>query len=173
MPALLAMPVLITMPALFADPLVAALLPLPLTLPIALIDLRRQIIPDRLNLALLGLAGLRAAQAPLAALAEGLAGAGLAAALLWGLRAAYGAWRGRTGLGLGDVKFVGAATAWIGLSGLPLMIFAASGSALVLIGLAALRGRTIGAATRLPFGPFLALGLHAALWAGGAGHDLP
>ncbi|KAB1079962.1 prepilin peptidase [Methylobacterium soli] len=165
------------MPGLLADPLVAALLPLPLTLPIALIDLRRQIIPDRLNLALLGLglglAGLRAAQAPLAALAEGLAGAGLAAALLWGLRAAYGAWRGRTGLGLGDVKFVGAATAWIGLSGLPLMIFAASGSALVLIGLAALRGRTIGAATRLPFGPFLALGLHAALWAGGAGPDLP
>ena len=160
-----------------ADPLVAALLPLPLTLPIALVDLRRQIIPDRLNLALLGLglalAMLRAAQAPFAALAEAIAGAALAAALLWTLRAVYGTWRGRTGLGLGDVKFVGAATAWIGLTGLPVMILAASGSALMLIGLAALRGRTIGAETRLSFGPFLALGLHAALWVGGAGPDLP
>ncbi|MCJ2063295.1 hypothetical protein MKK63_11300 [Methylobacterium sp. J-088] len=41
------------------DPLVA-LLPLPLTLPGALIDLRRRIIPGGLNLALL-LAGLRVA----------------------------------------------------------------------------------------------------------------
>ena len=147
------------------DPLLA-LLPLPLTLPIAGIDLRRRIIPDGLNLALLltGLAivGVRdpSPEAVLARAAE----AALAFALGWSLRALYARLRGRTGLGLGDVKFLGAATAWAGLEQLPILILIASGTALAALGLAALAGRRIGATTRLPFGPFLALGLHGALF---------
>lgn len=141
------------------------LLPLPLTLPIALIDLRRRIIPDGLNLALLGLGlGLALVQNPepetlLLRLGEAAAAFGLS----WSIRALHARLRGRIGLGLGDVKFLGAATAWIGLTQLPVLILIASGTALAAIGLAALAGRRVGAETRLPFGPFLALGLHGAL----------
>ncbi|MCJ2063294.1 hypothetical protein MKK63_11295 [Methylobacterium sp. J-088] len=49
---------------------------------------------------------------------------------MWWLRALYARLRGRTGLG--DVQFLGTATAWTGLA-------------------------------QMPFGPFLALGLHGAL----------
>ncbi len=49
------------------------------------------------------------------------------------------------------------------LAQVPLLILVASLTALLAIGLVALSGRRIGATTRLPFGPFLALGLHAAL----------
>lgn len=147
------------------DPLLA-LLPLPLTMPIALIDLRRRIIPDGLNLALL-LAGLAFMTVRDPSLDSVLARAGeatLAFALGWSLRALYARLRGRTGLGLGDVKFLGAATAWTGPEPLPILILIASGTALASLGLAALAGRRIGATTRLPFGPFLALGLHATLF---------
>ncbi|MCJ2048006.1 prepilin peptidase [Methylobacterium sp. J-078] len=160
--------------------ILAALLPvllaLPLTAPIALIDLRRRIIPNALNGALLGLGlGLAAVQGlttddPAARDPAGAAGAvGLAlaqAALAYGLfaalRAGYGRLRGRTGLGLGDVKFVAAAMPWIGLAQLPLMILVASTSALLAVAALRLTGRRIGADTRLPFGPFLVLGLHGA-----------
>ncbi len=150
--------------------LTLALLPLPITLALSVIDLRRRILPDPLNLLLLGL-GLAVAtvrEPEPSTLAACLAQAAVAFGLLWGLRALYGRLRGRTGLGLGDVKFVGAATAWIGLEGLPLLILIASTAALAALGLAALAGRRLTRAFRLPFGPFLAAGLHVALLLGHA-----
>ena len=145
-----------------------ALLPLPMTLPASLVDLRRRIIPDALNLALLGLGLAFAAWREGAGwgAASALAQAGLAYLLFWSLRALHARLRGRIGLGLGDVKFIAAATAWTGLAGLPVLILAASLSALAAVGLGALAGRRIAATTRLPFGPFLALGLHTALFVG-------
>ena len=155
----------------FGDPAVAALLPLPLTLAVSLIDLRRRIIPDGLNLALLVLGvGFSALHGPaLTTAGASLLQAACAFLLLWALRAAYARLRGRTGLGLGDVKFIAAATAWTGLAGLPLLLLVASTSALAMLALAALAGKRVGLAFRLPFGPFLALGLHAVLWAGAPG----
>lgn len=156
--------------ALLAGAVLPALLPLPLTLSASLIDLRRRIIPDALNLALLllglGLAGWRDGAE---GIGFGLAQAGLAYGLFWTLRALHARASGRIGLGLGDVKFIAAATAWTGLAGLPVLILAASLSALAAIGLLALAGRSVGRETALPFGPFLALGLHAALLIGPAG----
>ncbi|KQP66128.1 prepilin peptidase [Methylobacterium sp. Leaf112] len=163
----------------FDTPLIVALLPLPITVAVAVIDGRRRIIPNRLNFALLGL-GLAVAagraldgnssavswavsSAVVSALAQGLATAGLAFAALWAVRAAHARLRGRVGLGLGDVKFIAAGAAWTGLAGLPAMILAASVLALAVLAVAVLRGRSIDGATRLPFGPFLAVGLHAAL----------
>ena len=140
--------------------LLLALAPLPLTLPITWIDLKRRIIPDRLNLALLGiglaLTGWREAEWD--ALLPRAGEVAVAFALFWGVRALHARLRGRIGLGLGDVKFLAAATAWTGLAGLPVLILVASLSALLVVVL-----RRLDAATRLPFGPFLALGLHAAL----------
>jgi leader peptidase (prepilin peptidase)/N-methyltransferase len=49
------------------------------------------------------------------------------------------------------------------------LILAASLSALAAVGLVALAGRRVARTTALPFGPFLALGLHAALLVGAAG----
>ena len=144
-----------------------ALLPLPLTLPASLIDLRRRIIPDALTLALLALGlGLAGWRDGMTGIGVGLVEAGLAYGLFWGLRALHARASGRIGLGLGDVKFIAAAAAWTGLAGLPVLILVASLSALAAVGLMALAGRTIGRETALPFGPFLALGLHAALLIG-------
>lgn len=150
--------------------IVLALLPLPLTLAAATIDLRHRIIPDRVNLALLVVgAGASALRGPtLSQIGASLTAAAAAFLLLWSLRAAYARLRGRTGLGLGDVKFIAAAAAWTGLAGLALMILVASLSALAAVGLAVLAGRRLDGASRLPFAPFLALGLHVALLAGHA-----
>ena len=140
--------------------LLLVLAPLPLTLPIAWIDLRRRIIPDGLNLALLcaGLALTAWREADGSALLPRAGEVAVAFALFRGVRALHARLRGRIGLGLGDVKFLAAATAWTGLAGLPVLILVASLSALLVVVL-----RRLDAATRLPFGPFLALGLHAAL----------
>lgn len=150
--------------------LTLAALPLPITLAMSLIDLRRRIIPDPLNLLLLllGVAVAIRREPDLTVLAACLVQAGAAFGLLWGLRALYAWARGRSGLGLGDVKFIGAATAWVGLAGLPLLILIASTAALAALALAALLGRAVTRDFRLPFGPFLALGLHAALLLGHA-----
>lgn len=156
--------------ALLAGTVLPALLPLPLTLPASLIDLRRRIIPDALTLALLVL-GLSVAfwrDGPMG-IGIGLAEAGLAYGLFWGVRALHARASGRIGLGLGDVKFIAAAAAWTGLAGLPVLILAASVSALAAVALLAIAGRTVGRETALPFGPFLALGLHAALLIGPLG----
>ncbi|WP_342167178.1 A24 family peptidase [Methylobacterium sp. SD21] len=139
--------------------LLLALAPLPLTLPIAWIDWRRRIIPNGLNLALLAAGlGLAAWQDPEFVWLR-VGEVAVAFGLFWGVRALHARLRGRIGLGLGDVKFLAAATAWTGLTGLPFVLLVASLSALLVVVLARLDART-----RLPFGPFLALGLHAALF---------
>lgn len=146
------------------DPLLATLVPLSLTIPIALIDLRRRIIPNTLNALLLslglGLAAMDNSHEPWIAMVRAFVSGGTAFILLYGFREVYGLARGRTGLGLGDVKFIAAATSLVGLSGLPMMMLVASLTGLSAIGCAALLGRPITRTTRLPFGPFLVIGLH-------------
>jgi leader peptidase (prepilin peptidase)/N-methyltransferase len=128
---------------------------------IARVDFARLVIPDRLNLLLggLGLAwqALRLQAPPLGAL---VAAAAVFAAL-WLLGAGFRRWRGLTGLGLGDVKMAAAAATWISPWNLPLLFMLACGSALGFVALAATRGRPAGRGTRVPFGPFIGLGLVA------------
>lgn len=70
--------------------LALALLPLPLTLAAALVDLRHRIIPDRVNLALLALGlGSSALRGPvLPQVAASLLAAAVAFLLLWAVRGA-------------------------------------------------------------------------------------
>jgi len=149
------------------DPLFATLVPLGLTIPIALIDIRHRIIPNTLNALLLalglGLVAMEEANEPLTAMARALVVGGATFTLLYGFREAYAYARGRTGLGLGDVKFIAAATPLVGFSGLPMMMLVASLMGLSAIGCAALLGSPITRTTRLPFGPFLVIGLHTTL----------
>lgn len=69
----------------------------------------------------------------------------------------YRYWRGREGLGGGDVKFFGAIGAWLGWQLLPMAILLSCLSALTL----ALVWRRTAPTATLPFGPFIA----AAGWA--------
>ena len=130
---------------------------------VTVVDLRERIIPDGCNLALAGLglawAGLDGGAAVLAAAVQGLA----AFAAFFLFRALYRGLRGRHGLGLGDVKFLGAAGAWVGLASLPPLLLLACGTALAALGIARWRGQAVSASLALPFGPFLVVGFFGAL----------
>lgn len=125
---------------------------------IVLIDWRHRIIPDACNglVAALGLS-LAATGGATAAAAAALQGAAAFVAL-WLVRALYRAVRSVPGLGLGDVKFLGAASIWIGLAGLPTLILIACTGALAFVAVQWWRGVRITARHAVPFGPFLVLG---------------
>lgn len=138
-----------------------------LVMAIAVIDARRFLIPDALNAGalVLGLGSaalLGGAEEVMAALARG----GVLAALFWLLRAAYGAWRGREGLGLGDVKLAAVAGVWLPVALIPLAIELAAVSALLAVGARHVMGRArIRRGARLPFGLFLAPAIWVAVMA--------
>ncbi len=131
---------------------------------LALIDLRRGIIPDALNLAIavVGLVKAIVAGGAMAGL-EALRDAVIIGAIGWLLRRLYFAWRKIQGLGLGDVKFLAAAATWVGLSGIPMLVLIAAVSALIAAGGLQLAGHSLTRQTSLPFGPFLAIGLLSAV----------
>jgi leader peptidase (prepilin peptidase) / N-methyltransferase len=107
------------------------------------------------------LAGIGFAQSlilDLPPLPEAAAGAMFGSGLFFLMGKAFRRWRGYAGLGLGDIKFAGAAGLWIGLQGVPIMILAASLSALVFVALQALVRRSFDRRAPLPFGPFLCTG---------------
>jgi leader peptidase (prepilin peptidase)/N-methyltransferase len=125
---------------------------------LALIDLRRGIIPDGLNLAIaaLGLVQAIVAAGAMAGL-EALRDAVVIGAICWLLRRLYFAWRKIQGLGLG------AAGIWVGFPGIAMVILVAAVGALVAAGGLRLAGYTLTRQTSLPFGPFLAMGLLSAV----------
>ena len=127
---------------------------------LAWIDIRHGIIPDWLNLAIaaLGLLTIILSEdraAAIQALGEGVA----VGAAFWLLRRLYFALRGIQGLGLGDVKLLGAAGIWVGVAGIPMLLLVATITALACVGAMQLSGRTLTAQTSMSFGPFLAAGL--------------
>jgi len=124
----------------------------------AYIDARRFLLLDVLTLPLV-LAGLVLS---VFGLGPGLLDASLGAALgygvFWAVSEFYLRVRGIDGLGLGDAKLLAAAGAWCGALQLPFVVLIGSLSALLAIAVSVLRGRSITAQTKLPFGPFLSLG---------------
>ena len=127
-------------------------------LTLAIIDCRDGLLPDALTLALLpiGLA-VAALEFPGAILPRAIgAAAGFLsfAAIRWG----YRRWRGRDGLGFGDVKLLAAAGAWVSWEGLPsvVLIGALFGLGMALFG--RFSGRPLALDERLAFGPGLCLG---------------
>jgi leader peptidase (prepilin peptidase) / N-methyltransferase len=138
-----------------------------LMLAIALIDSRRYIIPNQLTGAAAALALVRAGAVGPEADWQALAwaacrGAAIAVPFL-ALMIAYRRWRGRDGLGLGDVKLAAVAGVWLNFVTIFAVIELAALSALgayVVSGY--LRKRPLKAAALLPFGLFLA----PAIWIG-------
>ncbi|WP_257167073.1 A24 family peptidase [Bradyrhizobium sp. SRS-191] len=135
-------------------------------------DLRSGLLPDWMNALVAASGAVRTVvQADLVdALRDGAAAAVVGMALLV-LRRLYAMVRGRQGLGLGDVKFLMAATLWTGWAGLPILLLIATTTALATVLVLHLMGRRMTGATTLPFGPFLVIGLLAVFALQTAGAD--
>jgi leader peptidase (prepilin peptidase)/N-methyltransferase len=130
-------------------------------LAIAVIDWRFFVIPDELSaLAIaLGLIALgfddRSGKLALA-LDASVRGATMAALFL-ALRFAYRRWRGREGIGLGDVKLAGVAGIWLDWPSLPIAVEIAALAALGFILTQRVQaGRALDPLMKLPFGAFFA-----------------
>ena len=138
-----------------------------LMLAIATVDSDRYIIPNELTAAALALALLRAGTlGPDADWRNAIWAAGRAAAValpFLALMAGYRRWRGRDGLGLGDIKLIAVAGAWLDLVTIFAVIELAALSALgAYFAKAHARKRPLKATAFLPFGLFLA----PAIWIG-------
>jgi leader peptidase (prepilin peptidase) / N-methyltransferase len=128
------------------------------------VDARTLLLPDVVTWGAVG-GGIIAAAAldpddPWLAIAAAIARAAGTALALALLQWCYARLRTREGLGFGDVKLAAAVGAWLPLKMIPLCFGLASGGALVAVMLARLRGETVDASTRVPFGAFLC----PALW---------
>lgn len=126
-------------------------------LAIAVYDAENLIIPDVLSLPLIPtglivvwlLDGGEPVQTHIAA---AVAGGGL----LYVVRQIYYLWRGREGLGLGDVKLGAAAGAWTGLQGMSNVLLLACVLAILGVALTALfKKASVTGMTAIPFGTFL------------------
>lgn len=138
-----------------------------LMLAIAASDFRRYIIPNELTAAAAALALLRAGTlGPEAGWEAVLWAAARALAVtlpLLALMAGYRWWRGRDGLGLGDVKLAGVAGAWLGFVALFAVVELAALSAIgAYVVTGAIHRRPLKSTAFLPFGLFLA----PAIWFG-------
>ena len=132
----------------------------PLCGSLAFIDVRRGIIPDVHNLAIACLGLTRAVVAGSALAGVEAVAEALAIGIIFCLfRHFYFVVRKIQGLGLGDVKFLAAATPWVGIAGIPMLLLVAALSALIAIGGMQISGQKLTRQTSLPFGPFLAIGL--------------
>jgi leader peptidase (prepilin peptidase)/N-methyltransferase len=134
---------------------------------IAVVDSRRYIIPNELTAAAFALALLRAGTVGPDADWLGVVWAALRAAVialpLLALMIGYRRWRGRDGLGLGDIKLAAVAGAWLGWATIFAVIEFATLSALgAYFANAYFRKRPLKATEFLPFGLFLA----PAIWLG-------
>jgi leader peptidase (prepilin peptidase)/N-methyltransferase len=149
--------------SLIAAPGMAGLLGAALALiaiAIAVIDARWFLIPNELSAAAfaLGLVHAAVTDPPVLQAVFFAALRGVVIALLFlALREAYRRWRGRDGIGLGDVKLSAAAGAWLSWLAMPIAIEIA---ALAAIAVFAVRhyaaARPLDTARKFPFGMFLA-----------------
>ena len=125
---------------------------------LSVIDLRSFRLPDRLTLPLLAIGLIFSFLLKWDELYWRILAAALGFILLYAVAQLYYRLRGRHGLGLGDAKLLAASGAWLGIEGIPATLLLASCTALCAALASTLAGRTITTDTRMPFGPFLALG---------------
>jgi leader peptidase (prepilin peptidase)/N-methyltransferase len=141
--------------------IVLGLILVTLLVPIALIDLDHRLIPNKLTLPL--------AVASLAAVVI-IAPSDAVEYLAWGAGAfaffLLAALAYPRGMGIGDVKLAGAMGLALGRAVAPAILFALVGGVLIGAVVIARKGAREGRKTAVPFGPFLALGAVAALFAG-------
>ncbi len=138
-----------------------------LTAAIAVRDLATMLIPDRYTAGILvvALVDWWIETRDFADLASRVGPACALMLLLCLFEAAYGRLRGRDGIGFGDIKLIGVSTVLVGLAGVGAQILLASVAAFIFSVIRAVRlRRPLRAASRVPFGTFLAPAL-VIVWA--------
>jgi leader peptidase (prepilin peptidase)/N-methyltransferase len=135
------------------------------------VDARTHLLPDSVTCGGIAL-GILAAPAldpfepwQSATAAAGARAAATAFALLL-LRWCYAQLRGREGLGFGDVKLAAAVGAWLPFASISFCFALASCAALIVVASAWMRGGSISATAKLPFGAFLCPALWLVFYAG-------
>ena len=128
---------------------------------LCVIDLRSFRLPDYLTLPLLGLGLAFTLIERRDDLILHIAGAGTAYLIVYALYAVWKFRLGRSGIGLGDAKFLAVCGMWCGIFAIPLIFLIASGSGLIVTLLIRLfcRSAKIGPNAAIPFGPFIATAL--------------
>lgn len=128
---------------------------------LSLVDLREMRIPNALNaaLAISGAAHGWLIGSP--NLLDGSLGAAVGGATLYAVATSYQRLKKIAGLGLGDVKLFAASGFWLGWQGLAPALLIAALSALAFVGLRAGVTGAFDPRRRLPFGPFLSVGIFA------------
>jgi leader peptidase (prepilin peptidase)/N-methyltransferase len=126
-------------------------------LALALIDWDTTLLPDALTLPLLWGGLTAAALGWTVPLSSALWGAVAGYLSLWTVYQLFKLATGKEGMGHGDFKLLAALGAWTGWQVLPFVILVSAGTGAVIGGFLLWRSRS-GAETRIPFGPYLALG---------------
>ena len=128
-----------------------------LLLSLALNDLKCRRLPNAIVLALacLGIYQVWVRDEIALAVSAGFVGF----AIFYLTKVSFKKFRGVDGLGMGDVKLMGAVGLWVGFSGLPWVLFIGSFLTLLYAMLLKLLDRPLTSETRLPFGAFLCIAL--------------
>jgi leader peptidase (prepilin peptidase) / N-methyltransferase len=131
---------------------------------LAFIDFDTQLLPDDITLPLLWLGLLVNAFGVFVDLRSAVLGAAAGYLILWLVYWGFRLLVGKEGMGFGDFKLLAAIGAWIGWQVLPFVILVSAGLGAVIGGIGLAMARQ-GRDTRIPFGPFLALGgIAGLLW---------
>ena len=125
-------------------------------------DIKSYRLPDKLTFPLMGLGLIQGYIAGL--FPERLIGMVLGYLVFVGIEYSFKALRGKDGLGRGDAKLLAAGGAWCGWMGLPFIVLIASCLGILAALMPSVRKSTEN--DRIPFGPFLALGIFM-VWASG------
>ena len=133
-------------------------------LALTFIDLDTQLLPDDLTLPLLWIGLIANAFGVFTDLRSAVLGAAGGYLILWSVYWGFRLLTKKEGMGFGDFKLLAAIGAWTGWQVLPVAIIVSAGLGAV-IGSLVLWLSKKGADTRIPFGPYLALGgIVALLW---------
>jgi leader peptidase (prepilin peptidase)/N-methyltransferase len=133
-------------------------------LALAFIDLDTQLLPDDITLPLLWLGLIANAFGTYTDLRSAVLGAAGGYLVLWLVYWGFRLVAKKEGMGFGDFKLLAAIGAWTGWQVLPVVILISAGLGAI-IGSVALWLARKGADTRIPFGPYLALGgIAGLLW---------
>ena len=131
---------------------------------LAFIDYDTQLLPDDITLPLVWLGLLVNVFGVFVDLRSAVFGAAGGYLVLWTVYWVFKLVAGKEGMGFGDFKLLAALGAWTGWQVLPFVILVSAGVGAV-VGAVGLWLSRRGIDTRIPFGPFLALGgLAAILW---------
>lgn len=126
-------------------------------------DIKSYRLPDKLTFPLMGLGLIEGYIANV--FSERVIGMALGYLVFVTIEYGFKALRGKDGLGRGDAKLLAAGGAWCGWMGLPFIVLIASGFGLLAALMPSIRQSSENG--RIPFGPFLALGIFM-IWAANA-----